>query len=112
VEFAAMLKVFFADAGSLEQLHATIDHIQDEAHTRIAALAEMAAVRPVGYPQRAHLSAVSLRLQLEQEQAVLRWAVWARRQITLWSSTTDPGRWDSLAALDEIAAPAHVGDLH
>lgn len=104
VEFAAMLKVFFADAGTSQQLLATLDRIEDEAGQRLRALAEMAAVRPVRYPGRAHLSALSLRLQLEQEQAVLRWAGWAREQVAQWDSTTDPGAWDSLAALDELAA--------
>lgn len=104
VEFEGMVKVFFADAGRPEQLLATLDRIEREAEERIATLADMAAVRPVPFPARAHLSAIGLRLQYEQEDAVARWARWARAQIAVWNDTTDPGGWDLLAALDDLAA--------
>lgn len=60
-EFAAMVKVFFADA-------------------------------------------VSLRLQLEQDLAVVRWVAWAREQVSAWNGTTDPGSWDPKASLTELLA--------
>jgi PadR family transcriptional regulator, regulatory protein AphA len=102
-EFEGMVKVFFADAGTPEQLLATIERIEAEAVGRIAALAEMAATRPVSFPQRAHLSAIGLRLQYEQEAAVQRWARWTRKQIVQWDSTVDPGDWDPTRVLDELA---------
>lgn len=108
VEFEGMVKVFFADAGTAEQLLATVARIEQEAAGRIAALAEMAADRPVRFPQRAHLSAVALRLQYEQEAAVLRWARWARRQIVRWDGADDPGAWDAEAALDELGRLARA----
>ncbi|GAA0897261.1 PadR family transcriptional regulator [Virgisporangium ochraceum] len=104
IEFEGMVKVFFADAGTTEQLLATIDRIEAEAVDRVASLAELAATRPVPFPQRAHLSAVGLRLQYEQETAVLRWTRWAREQIARWDDTTDPGAWDPDHVLDELAA--------
>jgi DNA-binding PadR family transcriptional regulator len=104
IEFEGMVKVFFADAGTSEQLLTTIDRIEAEAAGRIAALAEMAATRPAPFPQRAHLSAIGLRLQYEQEAAVLRWARWARKQIVQWADAADPGGWDPLHVLDELAA--------
>ena len=103
IEFEGMLKVFFADAGSRDQLLETLDRIEEEAQGRLAALAEMAATRPVPFPERAHLSAIALRLHAEQEDAVLRWARWARSQVTQWTSTTDPGSWDPGRILDELA---------
>ncbi|GAA2358995.1 PadR family transcriptional regulator [Dactylosporangium salmoneum] len=103
VEFEGMVKVFFADSGSPEQLLATLDRIEEEAAGRLAELAEMAATRPVPFPQRAHLSAIGLRLQYEQEDAVLRWARWARKQVMQWNSTTDPGAWDTTAVLQDLA---------
>ncbi|MGI5246831.1 PadR family transcriptional regulator [Dactylosporangium sp. CA-139066] len=109
IEFEAMVKVFFADAGSLEQLTATLERIAAEAEERIAALAEMAAARPVPFAQRAHISAIGLRLQYEQEDAVRRWARWARAQVEQWPDTTDPGDWDALAALDDLAAARPAG---
>jgi DNA-binding PadR family transcriptional regulator len=104
LEFEAMVKVFFADGGTREQLLATLDRVQAEAERRLADLAEMAAGRPLAFPQRAHLNAIALRFQLEQEQAVLRWARWARAQVEQWRSAADPGAWDALAVLDTLGA--------
>jgi DNA-binding PadR family transcriptional regulator len=105
VEFEAMLKVFFADAGTLDQLRATLDAIEAEAADRLRTLAGMAGQALAGtapFPRRRHLSAVGLRLQYEQEAAVLRWARWAREQIDAWDDAGEPGTWDSPAALREV----------
>lgn len=92
-EFEAMVKIFFADAGDVGQLDATLERVQDEARDRVRDLAEMAAQQPA-FPERAHLSALTLRLSLDQERTVLDWATWARGQVAQWASTTDPGDWD------------------
>jgi DNA-binding PadR family transcriptional regulator len=106
IEFEGMVKVFFADAGSRDQLVQTLDRIEQESRQRMAELAAMAATRPAVFPQRAHLSAIALRLQFEQEEAVLRWARWARRQVAQWTSTTDTGAWDPYRMLDNLASSA------
>jgi DNA-binding PadR family transcriptional regulator len=105
VEFEGMVKVFFADAGSREQLLDTLDRIEAESTQRLTALAEMAGGQPA-FPGRAHLSALGLSLHLDQEQALQRWARWARRQVEQWESAADPGSWDSVAVLDRIARSA------
>ena len=58
------------------------------------------------FPARAHISALCLPLQLEQEKAVLTWVRWARVQVDEWSSTTDPGSWSSEAVLRSLAGAA------
>jgi hypothetical protein len=63
----------------------------------------MAATQPPPFPERAHISAIALQLQSEQEKAVQRWARWARKQVAQWDSATDPGDWDARAALDALA---------
>jgi DNA-binding PadR family transcriptional regulator len=96
-EFEAMLKVFFADAGSRQQLSATIAEIESSTSARLRELAAMAgSAGGEGYPfpQRQHISALALRLQYLQEEAVLTWARWARNQVARWRSTTDPDAWD------------------
>jgi DNA-binding PadR family transcriptional regulator len=104
-EFEAMVKVFFADGGNLDQLRTTLDRIEAEALERIADLAGQAeAVQ--AFPERLHVNAVSIRLYFEQEQTVLAWARWAREQVAGWESTTDPGAWDAAAALAEMATRA------
>jgi PadR family transcriptional regulator, regulatory protein AphA len=102
-EFEGMVKVFFADAGTREQLLATIDRIEDEATRRLGRLGELAATDPVPFPERRHISAIALRLQAEQENAVLRWARWAREQVGQWASATDPGDWDARHVLAQLA---------
>jgi DNA-binding PadR family transcriptional regulator len=101
-EFEAMVKVFFADAGDLDQLRTTLRRMEEEARDRIRALVEMAA-HPPQFIERLHLSALTLRLGLEQERAVLAWAEWAREQVSHWQSTTDWGDWDPQAVLDQLA---------
>ncbi len=103
-EFEAMVKVFFADAGTIDQLRATLRRITTEASERIerlGALTATIAAEPL-FPERLHLNALCVRLQLEQELVVLRWALWADQQVTDWSSTTDPGEWDTHAVLTAI----------
>jgi len=107
-EFEGMVKVFFAEAGSLDQLGATLDAIGTEATERLEALAQLAATGADSsrFPERLHLSALGLRLHLEQEATVLRWVEWARAQVAQWSDTGVPGEWDAKRALTELAADA------
>jgi len=106
-EFEAMLKVFFADAGSLDQLAATVDAIEAGAVERIRDLVGMVEnAGDSGFPERRHISALAIRLQYLQEAAVLTWTRWARAQIAEWRSTADAGTWDATAAFAELAADA------
>jgi PadR family transcriptional regulator, regulatory protein AphA len=109
VEFEGMLKLFFADAGSLDQLAATLAAIERDAADRLAELAEVNKQNLAGtnkFPQRLHLSVLALRLHVEQEIVVYNWARWARDQAATWKSTRDPGVWDMVAAERELAERA------
>ena len=107
VEFEAMLKVFFADAGSLDQLATTIDAIESGTVERIQDLVGVAeSAEDSGFPERRHISALAIRLQYLQEAAVLTWTRWARAQIAEWRSTADAGTWDAAAAFAELATEA------
>ena len=109
VEFEGMLKLFFADAGSLDQLAATLAAIERDAADRLAELAEVNKQNLAGankFPQRLHLSVLALRLHVEQEIVVYNWARWAREQAATWKSTRDPGVWDMVAAERELAERA------
>jgi PadR family transcriptional regulator AphA len=103
-EFEAMVKVFFADAGSREQLLATLGRIEEEALERIEAVAALS--EPTVFEQRRHLQSLCLPFQLEQEEAVLRWAQWARMQVLTWDSASDPGEWDVDGAREQTAERA------
>ena len=106
VEFEGMLKLFFADAGSLDQLAATLREIERDAAARLAELAGVNELNLAGankFPQRLHLSVLALHLHVEQEIVVHNWARWARAQAAAWPTTGDPGDWDITAAQRELA---------
>ena len=101
LEFEGMIKVFFADGGSLAQLRATLSSIAEVAGDRVAELeakVEQNASNDVPFPERLHLNAIGLRFQLDHERLIGAWAVWALDQIADWRSTTDPGSWDHRSA--------------
>ena len=100
-EFEGMVKLFFADAGSLEQLRATLTSIAETSDERLAELEEKAEQNRAGdvpFPERLHLNTLGLRYQLEHERWMGEWARWALDQTAGWRSTTDPGSWDHRSA--------------
>jgi PadR family transcriptional regulator, regulatory protein AphA len=106
-EFEAVLKVFFADAGSVDQLSRTLDAVEATAAGRLRELAgmtEQGLARSTGFPQRLHISALALRLQYEEEAAVLSWSRWAHDQVGRWRSTSDPGDWPTAEVFADILA--------
>ncbi|NHA66496.1 PadR family transcriptional regulator [Phycicoccus flavus] len=110
VESESILRVFFADAGSLEQLQAGLDRMEAEAIERIDALAGLAETPPddLPFPERGHITALLLRLLLDEELAVLRWARWARGTVAEWHGAGDPGSWDGATDLAATAARARA----
>lgn len=109
LEFEGLVKVFFADAGTLDQLRTTVERIQAEAEERLARLASMASAPPT-FPERLHLGALSLPFQLEQERVAVTWARWALTQIAQWNDTRDPGDWDAAAVMAALVRRAEVKD--
>ena len=104
------MKLFFAEAGSLEQLEATLESIATEASARVDVLRARAeeGLEGSSFPERQHVSTVCLRLALEQEMAVLRWVQWARAQVADWRGAGDPGEWDVREALGQMADDARL----
>jgi PadR family transcriptional regulator AphA len=104
LEFEAMVKVFFADGGSLEQLRATLDTVEANAQQRAAtlrAMIEASRTGPYEFTRRLPINALALRFQLDHEALQARWARWAKRQIATWRSPTDAAGWDWYGALAE-----------
>jgi DNA-binding PadR family transcriptional regulator len=102
LECEAMVKVFFADSGSLPQLRATVDRVEACARERITVLRAMVDANLAGsieFPDRMPVNAIGLRFQLDFEQLQADWAAWAREQIAGWRSPTDAAGWDWQAAL-------------
>jgi DNA-binding PadR family transcriptional regulator len=97
LEFEGMVKVFFADGGTLEQLRATLTSIAETAELRLAELdakVDEIARGEAPFSERWHLNALGLRFMLDHERAIADWARWALEQTSSWRSSTDPGKWD------------------
>jgi DNA-binding PadR family transcriptional regulator len=103
LEFEALVKVFFADGGSLAQLLTTLDRIERDATARRDVLRGMIAERsrePVyEFAERWPINAVALRFQIDHNELQIRWARWAREQAATWRSPKDAAGWDWQAAL-------------
>jgi DNA-binding PadR family transcriptional regulator len=104
LEFEAMVKVFFADGGTLAQLATTIDRIEREATARRDVLRGMAQERAdeggsYEFADRWPINALTMRFQIDHNEQRIRWARWAREQIATWHSPKDAAGWDWAAAL-------------
>ena len=103
-ESEAVLKVFFAENGTLEDLLASIHGIRDDAAEGIAHFRRIADLYERGegeYPDRFALSALVARLLGEQQIATVRWADWAEQVVSGWGS---PAGADAAWGVDAIRA--------
>ncbi len=102
LEFEAMVKVFFADGGTIDQLRATLATVEDTARARVSELRSMieeARTPTYEFTDRWPINALGLRFELDHEGQIARWAAWAQQQITTWRTPTDAGSWDWETAL-------------
>lgn len=90
-EFEGLLQVGFADAGSRDQLLATLAHLRGLAGEEEAHLAER--VREYAdtggpFPDRLPVIALVVRWHALQARALREWADWAADEVAGWSGTT------------------------
>jgi PadR family transcriptional regulator AphA len=91
MEFEAMIKVAFADAGDTAQLRAAVHEIRTDAEQRVAEIAarsEDYATTGGPFPDRLPIVAITGKLLLAQYEAVIRWAQWAEGAIGEWTGVT------------------------
>src|SRR5215207_1193814 len=96
LEFEGMVKVFFADGGTLSQLRANLTAIATTADARIAEVEAKVAENATGdvaFPDRLPINTIGLRFLLDHERMIAGWARWALDQVAEWRSPTDPGKW-------------------
>lgn len=101
LEFEGLVKVFFADSGTLEQLRATLTRIAETSDGRVIELEDKVDQHRRGdvpFPARLPVNSIALRFQLDHERSIGEWARWALVQTEGWNSTTDSGAWDHGAA--------------
>jgi PadR family transcriptional regulator, regulatory protein AphA len=91
LEFEAMIKLAFADAGDVTQLRATLREIRADAEARLdELLARGAEYASTGgpFPDRLPIIAVTGKLLMSQYAALVRWARWAEESIDEWTGVT------------------------
>ena len=91
MEFEAMLKVAFADAGGVTQLRAAVREIRADAEARLAEILDRSteyATTGGPFPDRLPIVAITGKLLMGQYEAVIRWARWAEEAIDDWGGVT------------------------
>ena len=91
MEFEAMLKVAFADAGNVTQLRATVREIEADAQARLAEIVDRSkeyATTGGPFPDRLPIAAITGKLLMGQYEAVVGWARWAENAIVEWNGVT------------------------
>lgn len=90
-ESEALVKVLFAENGTLDDALRTISELRRDAIEIIdhfMKIADQYRSNEGEYPERFAISAVAGRLLIEQQAATARWADWAARTLTEWGSVT------------------------
>ena len=88
MEFEAMLKVAFADAGDVTQLRAAVREIRADAEARLAEILDRSseyATTGGPFPGRLPIVAITGKLLMGQYEAVVRWAQWAEDVVDEWT---------------------------
>jgi DNA-binding PadR family transcriptional regulator len=96
-ESEALLKVFFAENGTLEDMLAAIRALRDDAVVQVDHWQRIADRYEAGEgqnPDRFALSALVARLLGEQQKATVRWAEWAEALVSRWGTPAEAdARW-------------------
>jgi PadR family transcriptional regulator, regulatory protein AphA len=91
MEFEAMLKVAFADAGGTSQLRAAVREIGADAEAKLAEIMDRSkqyATTGGPFPDRLPVIAITTKLLMGQYESVVRWAKWAESVVDEWTGVT------------------------
>ena len=87
VEMESMIRVFFADGASPEDLRATLAGVGAQAGETLVALGVMAAGTLSGeddFPERRATNAVAMELWVRLHETVRDWSTWAQEEVEGW----------------------------
>ena len=91
MESEALLRVFFAEHGTLEDLRRTIQGVREEAQSTERIVAGMVSEYDEDggpFPERLHVIALMGKLLYSHREALRAWADWAEREIATWDGVT------------------------
>jgi PadR family transcriptional regulator AphA len=112
-ESEAVLKMLFAENGTLADLRAAIRTIREDALAEILHFLGIADRYDTGggdYPDRFALSALVARLLTEQQAATARWAAWAEEVVSKWDSPSGPDAHWGVETLRATGEPFPMRD--
>ncbi len=90
LEVEALLRLLFADHGSVADLHRTLDELGEdisEIHDSVVDLMASYFEGSHPFPERTHLSVLFATFQIEVTQSIQRWIEFARAEIDDWPTT-------------------------
>ena len=107
LEIEALLRLLFADNGTMEDLHRALEELEadvGEPHQAIVEL--MASYLDAGhpFPERTHLSVLFATFQIEMFKSIERWINFARDEIDQWPSTSHLGITERTGELTRLLA--------
>ena len=105
LEAEAMLRLLFADHGTIEHLESALYQFDTDTRQLHAAVLDLMNGYLRGehpFPQRTHLSVLFATFQLELFTLIEAWVEFAKREIADWPSTRDIGMDDRTRLLTQI----------
>lgn len=115
LEAEALVRIFFADAGNLDQLRTTLDNLAATARKNLDELEVlMATADDPDYPfaERRHINAIAIRFQHDYHHMITNWAEWATDQTNSWTDSGNPGSWDWHEALSQPNGRSVTNEIH
>ena len=94
IEVEALLRLLFADHGTIEDLAGALDELEADVGEHHKAIIELMASYLDGghpFPERTHLSVLFATFQIEMFKSIERWIEFARGEIDEWPTTRDLG---------------------
>lgn len=108
LESEALVRVFFADCATVDDLLAAIRSIREEAEATEREVATMVSTYDIDggpFPERLHVIALMGQLLFSHREALRQWADWAENEVNTWTSTKlDEGARVPAGVFDRIIA--------
>lgn len=89
IEIEALIRLFFAENGTPDQMVATLRQVGADAHRALAELHEMSAGLTTdsdteAFPDRRAVNAVTAELYVRLHETIRDWSAWAEAEVTSW----------------------------
>ncbi|MDJ0962396.1 MAG: PadR family transcriptional regulator [Acidimicrobiia bacterium] len=107
MELEALLRLLFADHGSIEDLYRALDELEADIGEHHQAIVDLMASYLDGghpFPHRTHLSVLFATFQIDMFKTIERWIEFARDEIAEWETTKDLGMTARTETLTRLLA--------